>query len=85
MRKLLLSASVGILALVTSGASNAQTWQLSPEQAQKWGSGAAPAAPSAPAATAPAAAPVAAASNDELLTLSKDPKQWVSPTGDYYN
>ncbi|MGJ0508321.1 MAG: hypothetical protein ACR652_14615, partial [Methylocystis sp.] len=46
---------------------------------------AAPAAPSAPAATAPAAAPVAAASNDELLTLSKDPKQWVSPTGDYYN
>ena len=26
-----------------------------------------------------------AAKADELQTLSKDPKQWVSPTGDYFN
>ncbi|PPD46675.1 MAG: PQQ-dependent dehydrogenase, methanol/ethanol family, partial [Methylocystis sp.] len=46
MHKLLLSTSVGILALFAAGAANA---------------------------------------DDELLTLSKDPKQWVSPTGDYFN
>jgi len=28
---------------------------------------------------------VGAAKADELLTLQKDPKQWVSPTGDYAN
>jgi PQQ-dependent dehydrogenase (methanol/ethanol family) len=40
------------------------------------------------APTSPAPAPVAsvsAAPDDELLTLQKDPKQWVSPTGDYAN
>ena len=43
-------------------------------------------APAPAAAAAPAAAPAAAASGlDELATLAKDPKQWVSPTGDYFN
>ena len=86
MRKLLLSASVGILALATSNAAYAQKWQLSPEEAQKWSAApAAPAAPATPSApAAPAAAP-ASASSDELLTLQKDPKQWVMPTGDYGN
>jgi len=46
MHKLLLSTSVGILALCSAGAANA---------------------------------------TDELLTLQKDPKQWVLPTGDYAN
>ncbi|RTL79316.1 MAG: PQQ-dependent dehydrogenase, methanol/ethanol family, partial [Hyphomicrobiales bacterium] len=46
MHKLLLSSSVGILALFAAGAANA---------------------------------------DDELLTLQKDAKQWVSPTGDYAN
>jgi lanthanide-dependent methanol dehydrogenase len=46
MHKLLLSTSVGILALCSAGAANAA---------------------------------------DDLLTLQKDPKQWVSPTGDYAN
>ncbi len=41
--------------------------------------------PAEPAPAAPAPAPAATASVDELLTLSKDPKQWVSPTGDYAN
>jgi hypothetical protein len=27
----------------------------------------------------------AAFANDELIQLSKDPKQWVMPTGDYAN
>ncbi|WP_424360295.1 methanol/ethanol family PQQ-dependent dehydrogenase [Methylocystis parvus] len=46
----------------------------------------APAATPAPAAEAAAPAPVAAANaTDELATLAKDPKQWVSPTGDYAN
>ena len=45
MRKLLLSTSVGVFALLSVGAAKA----------------------------------------DELLTLQKDPKQWVSPTGDYAN
>ena len=45
MHKLLLSTSVGVLALLSFGAANA----------------------------------------DDLLTLQKDPKQWVSPTGDYAN
>jgi len=27
----------------------------------------------------------AAFANDELIALSKDPKQWVMPTGDYAN
>ncbi len=38
----------------------------------------------APAET-PAAAPAASSSSDELATLAKDAKQWVSPTGDYAN
>ncbi len=43
-------------------------------------------APAPAAAAAPAAAPAAAASGpDELATLAKDSKQWVSPTGDYFN
>jgi alcohol dehydrogenase (cytochrome c) len=41
-------------------------------------------------APVPDSAPVAAAdassaTADELATLAKDPKQWVSPTGDYFN
>jgi lanthanide-dependent methanol dehydrogenase len=99
MHKLLLSASVGIIALLTSGQLHAQTWKLTPEDAAKYGPKAAPKteapatpqveAPVAPKAEAPAApkavAPSAVLANDELLTLSKDPKQWVSPTGDYAN
>ncbi|HET6374513.1 MAG TPA: PQQ-dependent dehydrogenase, methanol/ethanol family, partial [Methylocella sp.] len=27
----------------------------------------------------------AAFANEELIQLSKDPKQWVMPTGDYFN
>lgn len=46
MHKLLLSTSVGVLALFSFGAANA---------------------------------------DDALLTLQKDPKQWVTPTGDYAN
>ncbi|WP_330083426.1 methanol/ethanol family PQQ-dependent dehydrogenase [Methylocystis iwaonis] len=95
MHKLLRTASVGIIALLTSGQLHAQTWKLTPEEAAKYGAKAAaaetPAAPKAeapvvPKAEAPAAVKVAAPlAYDELLTLSKDPKQWVSPTGDYAN
>jgi len=60
MNKLLLSTSVGILALFAAGAANAENW----------------AAPAGAAATA---------GDDALLTLQKDPKQWVTPTGDYAN
>ncbi|WP_165052053.1 hypothetical protein, partial [Methylocystis sp. MJC1] len=94
MHKLLRTASVGIIALLTSGQLHAQTWKLTPEETGKYGTKAAPQAeaPAAPKAEAPAAVkaeaaatPSAALANDELLKLSKDPKQWVSPTGDYAN
>ncbi len=45
----------------------------------------APAAPVAAPPVVPAAAPAATSAPDELATLSKDAKQWVSPTGDYFN
>ncbi|MGJ0393695.1 MAG: hypothetical protein ACR650_13310, partial [Methylocystis sp.] len=94
MHKLLQSASVGIIVLLTSGQLHAQTWKLTPEEAEKYGVKPAPKveAPAAPKAEAPAtpkaqapAAPSAAIADDELMRLSKDPKQWVSPTGDYAN
>ena len=46
---------------------------------------AASAAPVAAPSEAPAAAPEAASAPDELAALAKDPKQWASPTGDYFN
>ena len=36
-------------------------------------------------ASAPTPVVTASTSNDELAKLAKDPKQWVSPTGDYFN
>jgi alcohol dehydrogenase (cytochrome c) len=127
MHKLLLSTSAGVLALLLVGPASAQTWTLTPEQAQKMSPG--QAAPATAAPTAPAkdetgllkaaaaalenaqklnprpetenaiktinsilqkmaqmapATPVVKAP-DGLLALQKDPKQWVTPTGDYAN
>jgi hypothetical protein len=127
MHKLLLSTSAGVLALLLVGPASAQTWTLTPEQAQKMSPG--QAAPATAAPTAPAKdetgllkAAAAALENaqklnprpetenaiktinsipqkmaqmapatpavkapDGLLALQKDPKQWVTPTGDYAN
>ena len=127
MHKLLLSTSAGVLALFLVSPASAQTWTLTPEQAQKMSPG--QAAPATAAPTPPAkdetgllkaaaaalenaqklnprpetenaiktinsilqkmaqmapATPVVKAP-DGLLALQKDPKQWVTPTGDYAN